>query len=278
MEFQKDAYLQNVKSARDYIRQQINEQPVIGIILGSGQNELVSNVKDPIILSGQDIPGFPAATVSFHRGKVIFGWLGDKYVAILQGRYHYYEGHSMQTITLPVRILNALGIQILLVTNAAGGLNPNYHTGDLVIIRDHINFMSDSPLIGLNYEDIGPLFPDMNFTYDANLIELLKGIFHDNGLQRHTGVYCSVKGPQMETPAEQKMLRMLGGDLVGMSTVPEIITGRQLGMRCAGISVVTNQCTPDMPEFTTVEHVVENAGKVDEILSKVLIGCIQAIS
>jgi len=277
MEFDRTAYLDNVNSAVSYLQSKGINNAEVAVILGSGQNKLVEHLTDLKIIPYTEIPGIPHTTVSFHKGNLILGNIGDRKVMVLQGRFHYYEGFSLQEVSIFVRVAAALGVRFLIATNAAGGLNPEYRQGDLVSISDHINLMGDSPIRGLNDVKIGTLFPDMNFVYNRKIIDIISKAGTKRNIDIHKGIYCGVKGPQMETPAEQKMIRMLGADLVGMSTVPEIITGVQLGLICAGLSIVTNTCSPDNPEVTTVEEVVLNAGLVDDHLAAILVDTIVAL-
>ena len=203
--------------------------------------------------------------------KAIYGKIGSADVIVFQGRFHFYEGYSMAAITKNVRIAHGLGIEYLILTNASGGLNPAFGTGDLVIITDHINFMGDSPLTGLNDVALGTLFPDMNFAYDQLLQQTFLEVATKINLQLQQGIYAAVKGPQLETPAEQRMLRLYGADLVGTSTVPEVITAAQLGIKTGAISIVTNSCKPDEPEVTTVEDVIRVSGQSDHLLAELLV-------
>ena len=212
----------------------------------------------------------PATTVHFHKGNLISGRLGKAHALVFQGRFHFYEGYSLPEVTKNVRIAHALGIRYLIVTNASGGLNPQYGIGDLVLIQDHINLMGDSPLTGLNDQQLGVLFPDMNFAYDPGLQQDILAAASALQITCHQGTYAAVRGPQLETPAEQRMLRLCGADLVGMSTVPEIITAAQLQIRAAAVSIVTNSCRPDQPEVTTVDDVIHVAGQSDQDLATML--------
>ncbi len=237
-------------------------QPEIGIILGSGLGGLVDEIRISHALAYGDIPNFLSSTVEGHAGKLIFGELGGKQVVAMQGRFHYYEGYPMQKVSFPVRIMKLLGIHTLLLSNAAGGLNPAFEVGDLMIIRDHINMFPENPLRGPNVEELGPRFPEMSETYSRSLIGKAKRIAEENRIRFQTGVYVGSPGPTLETPAEYRMFRILGADSTGMSTVPEVIVARHAGIRCFGISVITNLTDPsEMEKPTTHEEVQNVAGK-----------------
>lgn len=229
-----------ILKAVEYIRSISEIKPDLGMILGTGLNRVADLVEDRKEISYSDIPGFMESTAPSHKGRLVLGRIGDKQVAVLQGRFHYYEGYQMQEVTFPVRVLAGLGTGCLLVTNAAGSLNPNLLPGDLVIIKDHINFMGTNPLIGKNDERLGERFPSMHDTYNQELRNQVKEIGLKSGIEYHDGVYIAVTGPSFETEAECLMLRNLGADLVGMSTVPEVIVGIHSGMRVLGLSAVTN--------------------------------------
>ncbi|MFM7217780.1 MAG: purine-nucleoside phosphorylase [Bacteroidota bacterium] len=214
--------------------------PEYGIILGSGLGGLVNEITIEHALDYASIPGFPVSTVKGHSGRLIFGTLSGKKVVALQGRFHFYEGYSMQELTLPVRVFKELGIQRLIVSNAAGGMNPDFKIGDLVILRDHINLMPDNPLIGKNIDHWGPRFPDMSEPYDSQIAELAGTIAAAAGVRFHFGVYAALTGPCFETPAEYRWLRTIGADVVGMSTVPEVIVARHMNIPCFAVSVVTD--------------------------------------
>jgi len=214
--------------------------PDLGIILGTGLGGLVNEIDTLYSLGYDEIPNFPVSTVKGHQGKLIFGVLSGKNVVALQGRFHYYEGYSMQEVTFPVRVFKALGISTLIVSNASGGLNPDFHVGDVMFIEDHINLMGANPLIGPNDDELGPRFPDMSEPYDNKLREKVEGIARKLGISYQTGVYVGVTGPTFETPAEYRYVRIIGGDAVGMSTVPEVIVARQAGLPCLAFSVISD--------------------------------------
>ncbi len=232
--------LEKINHTASYIKQQTNFQPEIGIVLGSGLGGLVKEIDVKYSLDYTSIPNFPVSTVKGHSGKLIFGTLGGKKVIALQGRFHFYEGYSMQEVAFPIRVMHALGIKRLILSNASGGMNPAYQIGDIVIINDHINLMPSNPLIGKNYEELGPRFPDMSEPYDAEMIRIAKKIADKKGFRSHTGVYVGVSGPCFETPAEYRYMKIIGGDIVGMSTVPEVIVARHGNLPCFAISIVTD--------------------------------------
>ena len=236
---QKDVFTR-AKEAAQYIKEQGVEDLEVGLILGSGLGELADEIEDRVVIQYTDIPSFPVSTVEGHAGQLVCGTLGGKKVVALQGRFHYYEGYSMEVVTFPVRVMNELGVDSLIVTNAAGGVNPDFTPGDLMMIKDHINFFGTHPLIGRNNEEQGPRFPDLSFAYDLDYQELIKEAATELDLPLKEGVYFGMTGPTYETPAEIRMVSTLGGDSVGMSTVPEVIVARHAGIRVAGISCITN--------------------------------------
>lgn len=235
-----DNRLNAYHTAADYIRQRIGSQPpVAGIVLGSGLGRLADRIEDPVVIPYKSIPGFPVSTAIGHKGNFIVGRLGGQRVIAMQGRFHYYEGYPMDLVTIGVRTMSLLGTQYLFVSNAAGAANPDFQVGDLVIIRDHISFFPN-PLVGPNLEEMGPRFLDMTCAYDLELQELALFCAGQMGIKLHKGVYCGNTGPTYETPAEVRFYRMVGADLLGMSTIPEVIVARHCGMRVFGMSVVTN--------------------------------------
>lgn len=251
-----------ILEASQFILSKISTKPKIGIVLGSGLGIYVDQIQNKIIIPYQDIPHFKRTTVEGHEGRLIIGEVHGITVAALQGRFHAYEGHPMDEIVLPVRTLAALGAEILFLTNASGGINLDYHPGDLVAISDHINLSGRNPLVGPNIAELGPRFPDMTTSYDPELIQLMKEVAANHHVEIKTGVYCSVLGPTYETPAEIRMIRVLGGDLVGMSTVPEVIAANHLGIRVAGVACITNYAAGIKPEklsHADVKKVAEKA-------------------
>jgi purine-nucleoside phosphorylase len=244
--------------------------PQIGIILGTGLGGLVKEILVEFALPYEEIPNFPVSTVKGHSGKLIFGELGGKKVIAMQGRFHFYEGYSMQEITFPVRVMKALGVKTLIVSNASGGMNPDFSVGELMIISDHINLFPANPLIGKNYDELGPRFPDMSQAYRQDYIELAKTIAKENKIKVSEGVYAGLTGPCFETPAEYLYLRRIGADVVGMSTVPEIIAARHSGMDCFGISIVTDLGVEGRVETVSHEEVLHIAKEQEPKMSLIV--------
>lgn len=232
--------LEQIRISTEYIKQKTASSPEIGIILGTGLGGMIKKINIKETLPYETIPNFPVSTVEGHAGKLIFGTLGNKNIVAMQGRFHYYEGYSMQQITFPVRVMKALGIKYLFISNASGGVNPDFEIGDLMIIHDHINLFPENPLIGKNYEELGPRFPDMSEPYDRGLILKAKELAKKNNIKIQEGIYAKLPGPCLETPAEYRYLRNIGADAVGMSTVPEVIVARHMGLPCFAISIITD--------------------------------------
>jgi purine-nucleoside phosphorylase len=262
--------MDNINEAVTYIRQHYKGEPTVGIVLGTGLGGLVTEIKIEKEIAYNFIPHFPVSTVESHFGKLIFGTIGDTTVVAMQGRLHYYEGYSMAEITFPIRVMRHLGIQSLYISNAAGGMNLNYHKGDLMIIDDHINMQAENPLAGPNLDEFGPRFPDMSRPYDPRMIERAVEIANEENIRAHVGVYVSVAGPNLETRAEYRFLRMIGADVVGMSTVPEVIVANHMGLRTFAISVVTDMCDPDHLEPANVPDIIETATKAEPKLTRIL--------
>lgn len=257
--------LEQMKEAAAYI-QTITKHysPEVGIILGTGLGSLAEDIATEYVVPYTDIPHFPVSTVETHSGKLIFGQLSGRKVICMQGRFHYYEGYSMQQVAFPVRVMKLLGVSTLVVSNAAGGMNPDYKVSDLMIIRDHISqLLPSNPLVGKNIDELGERFPDMCDPYDLILVEKALEIANKNSIKAHAGTYISVPGPQLETRAEYRMLRLLGGDAVGMSTVPEIIAARQMNMRCFGLSVITDMGIPETLEKADIAKIIAAAYKAE---------------
>ncbi|TKJ40467.1 purine-nucleoside phosphorylase [candidate division LCP-89 bacterium B3_LCP] len=252
------------------IRSHTNAKPDIGIILGTGLGALAKEIQVETTLEYGDIPHFPLSTVEAHAGKLIFGTLGGKSVVAMQGRFHYYEGYSMKQITYPVRVMKELGIHTILISNACGGMNPVYSPGDLMIMEDHINLIGDNPLIGQNDDDLGSRFPDMSEPYSRELINLAEGIALEKGIKVQRGVYVAVAGPNLETRAEYRFLRIIGADVVGMSTIPECIVANHGGIRVFGMSVVTDECFPEALKPANIEDIIETAGKAEPNLTYIM--------
>lgn len=256
--------MQQLQDAADYLIQQTNRfAPAYGIILGTGLGALVNEIAIQYSIPYHDIPHFPVSTVESHSGKLIFGEIAGRSVVVMQGRFHYYEGYSMEQIVFPVRVMKMLGIQKLLVSNAAGGLNPDFNTSDLMIITDHINLQPANPLIGPNKEKLGSRFPDMSDVYDETMISQALNIAATNQLPVRTGVYVSVPGPMLETKAEYKYLSLIGADAVGMSTVPEIIAARHLELPCFAVSVITDMCVPGKIKKVMLLDILEAAAQAE---------------
>lgn len=248
-------------------------KPLVGIVLGTGLNDFVQHIEDSVMVSYDDIPHFPKATVEFHKGKLIFGSVGGVPVVAMQGRFHYYEGYTMQQITFPIRVMKELGIEYLLLSNAAGGMNPAFKKGDLIITEDHLNLLPDNPLRGLPAE-FGNRFVDMSQPYDIRLQALLTDAFETQDLPVKKGIYVSVMGPNLETRAEYRWLRNTGADMVGMSTVPEVIVAGQLGVKCAAVSVITDECDPDNLKPVNIAEIIEIAGKADKKVTAVFVAVV----
>ena len=262
---------QNLQATTDYIKKKIGDfEPEIGIILGTGLGGLVEDIEILHSLMYSNIPNFPISTLEFHSGKLIFGTLSGKKVVAMQGRLHYYEGYDMKQITFPVRVMKMLGIQKLFVSNASGALNPDYRKGDLMIIHDHINMQSDNPLRGRNTASLGPRFPDMSEPYDKTMIEKGMEIAHKNNIRCHSGVYVSVNGPNLETRAEYRFLRLIGADSVGMSTVPEVIVANHMALPVFAISVLTDEGFPDTLKAVSLEEILKTAEEAEPKMTKIL--------
>lgn len=262
-----DTLQQQINAAVDFLRSFNYQHARVGIVLGTGLGELIRHIQVEKSIPYNDIPHFPEATVEFHKGHLLYGTIGDTPVIAMQGRFHYYEGYTMQQITFPVRVMKALGIQHLLLSNAAGGMNPDFKKGDLVLLEDHINLQPENPLRGLNNPAYGVRFPDMSRPYDTELRRLLHQAANDAGYTLKEGVYVSVMGPSLETQAEYRFLRVIGADMVGMSTVPEVIVANQIGLPCAAVSVITDECDPDHLQPVSIEEIIAVAGQADKKLS-----------
>ncbi|MBX2988161.1 MAG: purine-nucleoside phosphorylase [Bdellovibrionaceae bacterium] len=260
-----------------FIRSRTSIKPKIGIVLGSGLGAFVKEVKVETTIPFRDIPNFLAPTVEGHSGNLIFGHVGDHPVAILQGRNHFYEGHSMETVVFPTRTMALLGAEIMVLTNSAGGFGDTMQAGDFMIIEDHINLMGTNPLMGPNIKELGPRFPDMTEAYDRSLIEKMEVVFNRHGTRFHKGVYCAVSGPTYETPAEVRYLKMIGGKAVGMSTVPESIAANHLGMRVAALSCITNLAAGISRRKLSHEEVTETAREVEQKFTLFLKDFIESI-
>lgn len=247
----------------EYLQSKGFDNPEVGIILGTGLGQLTKEIEVIQEVSYNHIPNFPTATVEFHKGKLIYGSLGGKKVIVMQGRFHVYEGYSLQDVTYPVRIMEKLGIKTLLVSNASGAINLNFKKGELMLIDDHINLQGSSPLAFKGIAELGERFADMSAPYDLDINAKFKAIAQANGIQLHEGVYASVVGPQLETRAEYRMLKIIGADAVGMSTVPEIIVANHLNLKAAAISVLTDECDPDNLKPVDIGEIIAMAGKAE---------------
>lgn len=256
--------MENLKKALEFIKSKTTLKPEIALILGSGLGAIADDIEDPVKINYHDIPGFPVAKVEGHAGCLVIGKLSGKNVVAMQGRFHFYEGHSIKTVTTPVRVMKMLGAEILIVTNAAGGVNTSYTPGDLMIISDHINAMGTNPLIGENIPELGPRFPDMSFAYNKDFICVAEQIAKELNIKVQKGVYYGSPGPSYETPAEIKMIRMLGADAVGMSTVPEVIVANHMGIRVLGISCITNMAAGILAQPLDHKEVIYTASKIKQ--------------
>lgn len=261
--------LEQINQSVKFIESKTDIRPEIAIILGTGLGGLVSQIDIKTELFYGDIPNFPISTVEGHQGKLIFGYLGKKPVMAMQGRFHYYEGYTIQQVTFPVRVMQFFGIKNLIVSNASGGVNPDFEIGDLMIINDHINLIPN-PLIGKHYEEFGARFPDMSHAYNKDFINKAKQIASKNGILVREGVYCGVTGPTLETPAEYKYFRIIGADAVGMSTVPEVIVANQMGMQCFAISIITDLGVPGKIVKVTHQDVQNAAANSEPNMTRII--------
>ncbi len=259
------------------VRDRCSAAPEVAIILGTGLGALAREIKDPVVIEYAEIPGFPLSTVESHAGRLIGGTLGGTSVVAMQGRFHLYEGYTAQQVSFPVRVMHELGANTLVVSNACGALNPEYRAGDLMLISDHINLLGDNPLIGKNDDSLGPRFPDMSAPYSAELRELARRVGGAMKLPLREGVYAAVTGPSFETRAEYRFLRTLGADVVGMSTVPEVIVAVHGGMRVLGISMITDLCLPDTLEPVTLERIVAVANEAEPKLTALVRGVLETM-
>jgi len=261
-----------IAEAAEFIRKKWPTKPHAGIILGTGLGNLASAIEGPVTIPYADIPHFPRSTAIGHKGQLVCGTLAGLPLVAMQGRFHFYEGYPAWQITLPVRVIKALGAGLLVVSNASGGLNPQYRSGDVMIIDDHINLMWANPLIGINDESLGPRFPDMSRPYDRELIDRAMAIARRENFVAHCGTYVAVAGPNYETRAELRFLRKIGGDVVGMSTVPEVLVAVHAGLRVLAISTVTNECRPDTPTATSGEEVVAIGASAEHKVRAIVMG------
>ncbi len=268
---------ERIKAAAGVVRTRTSLKPGVGIILGTGLGALAEEIDVEASIPYEEIPGFPLSTVETHAGRLLLGRLGQQPVVAMQGRFHRYEGYGLADVTFPVRVLRALGATTLVVSNACGGMNPLWGPGDLVLLSDHINLLGDNPLVGSNDERLGARFPDMSAPYDPELRALTRAVALELGIVLREGVYVAVPGPSLETRAEYRMLRTLGADVVGMSTVPEVIVAVHSGMRALGISIITDQCLPDALEPADIGRIIATAGRAEPSLSRLIRGLVERL-
>ena len=269
--------LKSINESVIFLRKKGITEPQVGIILGSGLGKLVNEIKIEKSINYEDIPNFPISTVEFHKGKLIYGELKGKKVIAMQGRFHYYEGYSLNEITFPVRVMKFLGIKSILISNAGGAMNLNFKKGSLMLLDDHINMIPDSPLRGKEYREFGSRFVDLSQPYSKTLNEKLLAIAKEKNIVLHKGIYVAVPGPQLETRAEYRFLRSTGADVVGMSTVPEAIVAKQMGLSCAAISVLTDECDPDNLKEVDISEILETAGKAEVGLIELFVSLIEEL-
>lgn len=262
--------LDTIRQTAEYIRSKVGEMPDTAVILGTGLGDLVNHIEISATLDYHEIPNMPVSTVEGHSGKLIFGRLGGRYIMAMQGRFHYYEGYDMKQVTFPVRVMKALGVKTLFVSNASGGMNKEFRVGDIMVITDHINLFPENPLRGRNYEELGPRFPAMTEAYSHRLVALADKIAEEQKIRLMHGVYVGTPGPTFETPAEYEYFRVIGGDCVGMSTVPEVIVANHAGMEVFGVSVITDLGGKDVTEVPTHEEVQKAAVKAQPFMTKII--------
>lgn len=268
---------EKIQETVQFIKTKTGINPKFGIVLGTGLGNFTSEMTIVDSIPYSEIPNFPVSTVKGHHGHLIFGWLKDKPLVALQGRFHFYEGYSMQEVTFPIRVLKFLGIEHLFLSNASGGTNPGFRVGDIMIIEDHINLSNRNPLIGLNDERLGPRFPDMSEVYDKKLIKMAIEIAEKENLNYQVGVYASVTGPNYETPSEYKYIRTIGADAVGMSTAPEAIVARHMGLSCFAVSVISDLGVEGKIEYITHDHVIDAASLAEPQMTKMLLAMIEKL-
>jgi len=266
-----------IETAAAVVRKRSSVRPDVAIILGTGLGGLAEQIDVEASISYEQIPGFPLSTVETHAGRLLLGRLGKRSVVAMQGRFHRYEGYGLAEVTFPVRVLHALGARSLIVSNACGGMNPLWAPGDLVLLSDHINLLGDNPLVGANDERLGPRFPDMSAPYDPELRTLARAAALDLGIVLREGVYLAVPGPNLETRAEYRMLRTMGADVVGMSTVPEVIVANHTGMRTLGISIITDQCLPDALEPADIGRIIATARPAEPSLTRLISALVERL-
>lgn len=270
----RDELMSPLREARDAVRARCGLEPMVGIILGTGLGGLTREILIEASIPYDEIPHFPLSTVESHAGRLLLGTLAGAPVVAMQGRFHLYEGYSLQDVTFPVRVMKLLGARFLVVTAASGGLNPLWEPGDLVLLDDHINLLGDNPLVGPNLDELGPRFPDMSEPYDREIQLIAMEVAAEAGITLRKGVYVAVPGPNLETRAEYRMLRALGADVAGMSTVPEVIVARHMGMRVMGVTIITDACQPDALEPVDLATIIETAKRAEPSLSTLVGGVV----
>jgi len=270
-------FRKNRRESLDYIQSKTDMRPNYMLILGTGLGQLADEMTIETVIPYDEIPHFPVSTVESHAGKLLFGTLGDKEIVAMQGRFHYYEGYTMNQIVFPIRVLKENGADTLIVSNACGGMNPNFKRGDIMLISDHINLLGDNPLIGPNDNDLGPRFPDMSDPYTERLRDIAQNVALNEAIPMHQGVYVALSGPMLETRAEYRYLRLLGADVVGMSTVPEVTAAVHMGMDVLGISVITDECFPDSLQPVNIEEILDAAAMAEPKMTKVIIGVLEKL-
>lgn len=275
--FDPDTYRKKVEDAADTVRSTIETVPSTGIILGTGAGALAEEMEVHTSIPYEEIPGFPTSTVEMHEGTLLFGRLAGVSVAAMQGRLHLYEGYTAKQVAFPIRVLGTLGIETLLISNAAGGMDPHHDAGDVMLVTDHINLQGSNPLVGPNVDEWGPRFLDMSEPYDPELRALAEEQALEHGIKLHKGVYLAVVGPMLETKAEYRYMRQIGGDVVGMSTVPEVIAARHMSIRCMALSVITDKCLPDALEPIDVEEAMAAAAEARPKLTRIMKGVLREI-
>lgn len=269
--------LQKIAEATSFLKNNGFNECEVGVVLGTGLGAFINKVEEKISISYHDIPHFPVATVEFHKGQLITGYVGQKKIIVMQGRFHYYEGYTMQQITFPVRVFKQLGVEHLFLSNAAGGINLHFKKGDLVVIDDHINLLPENPLRGLNVPEFGNRFTDMSEPYSHALNAWFFIKAQEHNIEMKKGIYASVAGPNLETRAEYRYIRNIGADMVGMSTVPEVIVANQIGIKCAAVSVITDECDPDNLQPVNIAEIIEVAGQADNVLSNLFAEVIKSL-
>lgn len=272
-----ETFRENRQEALQFIQNHTDMRPEYMLILGTGLGQLVEEMDIQSEIPYNRIPHFPVSTVESHAGKLLFGTLGGKEIVAMQGRFHYYEGYTMQQIVFPIRVLKENGANTLFVSNASGGMNPNFKRGDIMLINDHINLLGDNPLIGPNDDQLGPRFPDMSEPYTERLIDIAQTVALEENIIMHQGVYTAMSGPMLETKSEYRFLRLIGSDVIGMSTIPEVISAVHMGMEILGISVITDECFPDSLQPVVIEEILEAAGMAEPKMTKIMIGVLDKL-